>query len=224
MTAERLPCIEIDPPTTPKTSIIWLHGLGADGHDFEPIAAELRLPPALAVRFVFPHAPQRPVTINGGYVMRAWYDIAAPDLGQGVDLAGVEASRRAVERLVDDERAAGREASHIILAGFSQGGVIALETAAHYSDQLGGVIALSTYLAAPAQFPPARGAMPVFMAHGTQDPIVPYGMAQRGSATLDDKGYAVEWHDYPMPHSVCGQEIADLRAWLLRRLMPGGEQ
>lgn len=218
MNQELLPCVEIDPPGAPRTCVLWLHGLGADGHDFEPIAAQLALPETLGVRFVFPHAPQRPVTINGGYVMRAWYDILAPGRGHVVDEAGIRDSRRQVERLIDRERSCGIPADGIVLAGFSQGGVIALEAAARYRETLGGVLALSTYLALPEPFPDAGKNIPIFMAHGTQDPIISYSLGVDSRNTLERKGYAVEWHSYPIPHAVCPEEIRDIRAWLLARL------
>lgn len=224
MNDELLPCVEIDPPGPAQTCIIWLHGLGADGHDFEPIADELALPSTLGIRFVFPHAPQRPVTINGGFVMRAWYDILAPELGHAVDESGIGDSRQRIENLIERERSLGTPAERIVLAGFSQGGVIALEAAAHYRDRLAGVLALSTYVPSPDQFPEARDGLPIFMAHGIQDPIVPYGLAVRSRETLQQKGYAVEWHSYPMPHAVCPEEIRDLRSWLLGVLTPSAGQ
>ena len=218
MSTELLDCLEINPTATAAASVIWLHGLGADAHDFEPVVAELPLSAWLPTRFVFPNAPHRPVTINGGFVMRAWYDIAASDLGRMVDVAGVQASCGDLARLVDREIAAGIDPSRIVLAGFSQGGVIALETAARYPKRLGGVIALSTYLAQPGTLPPANAALPVFMGHGTLDPIVPFELGQQSLAVLEDGGYAVDWHAYPMPHSVCAEEIADIGRWLTRRL------
>lgn len=213
-----LTCVEIDPKTAARTSIVWLHGLGADGHDFEPIASELALPPAFGVRFVFPHAPQRAVTINGGYVMRAWYDIAAPDLSRGVDESGIGDSERRVAALVEREITRGIPPGRIVLAGFSQGGVIALEVASRFHQALAGVLALSTYLPLPEQFPEASGTTPVFMAHGTEDPIIAHDLAERSRDTLVAKGYPVEWHSYSMPHSVCLDEIRDIRTWLVGRL------
>lgn len=218
MNDELLPCVEIAPNSAHRTSIVWLHGLGADGHDFEPIAAQLALPPELGVRFVFPHAPPRPVTINGGYVMRAWYDIAAPDLRHTVDEAGISDSMQRVSAIIDREVTLGIPPSRIILAGFSQGGMIALEIGSRYLPPLGGVLALSTYLALPQQFPDSAAKMPIFVAHGTQDPIIPYRLAVTSRDLLEHKGYAVEWHSYTMPHSVCTEEIRDLRVWLLARL------
>lgn len=213
-----LAAIVIEPRGPHRSTVIWLHGLGADGHDFEPVAEELRLPESLGVRFVLPHAPQRPVTINGGYVMRAWYDIVAMDIAAAPDEAGIRESQRAVAALVDREIARGIAPGRVILAGFSQGGVIALETAAGHQDRVGGAIALSCYAALPEALPQAKGGFPVFMGHGTQDPVVPHALGAAGREILEAKGYAVEWHSYPMPHSVSWEEIMDIRAWLLRRL------
>lgn len=218
MTDDFLPAITLEPRGPHRATILWLHGLGADGHDFETLAAELRLPEALGVRFVLPHAPHRAVTLNGGYVMRAWYDIAATDLSFGPDEAGIRASQDAVARLVEREIAAGIAPERIILAGFSQGGVIALETAAHHQARVGGVIALSCYAALPLALPAAEHPLPVFMGHGLQDPVVPYALGLAGRSLLETKGYAVEWHSYTMPHSVCWDELLDIRNWLLGRL------
>jgi phospholipase/carboxylesterase len=218
MKEDFLPAIIIEPKGRHRASIIWLHGLGADGHDFEPIATELKLPESLGVRFVLPHAPERPVTVNGGYIMRAWYDIAAADLSRFPDEAGIRESQAAVAQLVVREIAAGIPAERIIVAGFSQGGVIALETAAHHQDRVGGAIALSCYVAAPLALPSAGRPLPVFLGHGNADDIVPQALGLAARATLEAKGYAVEWHSYPMPHSVCWEEMADIRNWLLQRL------
>jgi phospholipase/carboxylesterase len=214
-----LDAIIINPPGQVLATIIWLHGLGADGHDFAPVAHELALPAALGVRFVLPHAPKRPVTVNGGYVMRAWYDVLNPNLGQAVDEAGIAASAQEITALIEREIAAGVPPARIILAGFSQGGVIVLETAARFPQPLGGVIALSTYVAKPEKFPAAGpGAPPIFMAHGLQDMMIPMAQARQSRDALLGKGYGVEWQEYPMPHSVCLEEIGAIRAWLLARL------
>jgi phospholipase/carboxylesterase len=218
MKDELLPAIVIEPQGPHRSTIIWLHGLGADGHDFEPIATELQLPEALGTRFVLPHAPLRAVTINGGYVMRAWYDISASDLSLIPDEAGIRASQAAVAKWVEREIAAGIAPQRIIVAGFSQGGVIALETAAHHQTLVGGVIALSCYAALPLALPEATRPLPVFLGHGTQDPVVPHALGLVGRSTLEVKGYAVEWHSYPMPHSVCWDEVVDIREWLTARL------
>jgi phospholipase/carboxylesterase len=213
-----LPAVVIEPIGAHRATIIWLHGLGADGHDFEPIAGELQLPEALGVRFILPHAPHRPVTLNGGYVMRAWYDIASADINRTPDENGIQASRQAVEQFIDSEIAQGIKPERVILAGFSQGGVIALETATHQQSKVGGVIALSCYTAFPQRIPPARRPLPIFMGHGAQDAIVPLALGLAARNGLESRGYTVEWRDYPMPHSVCWEEIADIRRWLLERL------
>jgi phospholipase/carboxylesterase len=220
MSPALLDCIEVSPKAAPEASVIWLHGLGADGHDFEPVVSELPLTRMPPTRFVFAHAPHRPVTINGGFVMRAWYDIVASDLGRAVDLKGVEGSTREIERLIDREVELGIPPTRIVIAGFSQGGVIALEAASAYRARLAGVMALSTYLARPDAFPPSVDGLPIFLAHGTQDPIVPYRSGEQARAELEGKGYAVTWRTYPMPHSVCAQEIADIGAWLVATLAP----
>lgn len=213
-----LPAILIEPTGRHQATIIWLHGLGADGHDFAPVTTELQLPEALGVRFILPHAPHRPVTINGGYVMRAWYDIAHTDIGRTPDAEGIASSRQAVAQLINAELAKGIAPERIIIAGFSQGGVIAIETLAHHQDQLGGAIALSCYLAAPAKLPAATRPLPVFLAHGTEDTIVPHALGITARDTLEQRGYAVDWHEYPMPHAVCREEIMAIRRWLLERL------
>jgi len=208
--------IRIETGRDPEAAIIWLHGLGADGHDFEPIVPELGL--ERPVRFVFPNAPIRPVTINQGMRMRAWYDIL--QLGGGPeDEAGLRASQKLTEELI---RSQGLPASRIVLAGFSQGGAIALLTALRYSERLAGVMALSTYLPlAPklaAERSKANSDVPIFMAHGSYDDLIPMGRAQASRDALNALGYPVEWHDYPMPHSVCAPEIADISAFLSRVL------
>lgn len=213
-----LPAVVIEPRGAHRSTVIWLHGLGADGHDFEPVAEELRLPESLGVRYVLPHAPRRPVTINGGYVMRAWYDIAAADISAVPDEAGIRESQRQVADLVEREIAGGIAPERVILAGFSQGGVIALETAAVHQDRVGGAIALSCYAALPESLPKAVDAFPIFMGHGTQDTVVPHGLGAASRKVLEARGYEVEWHSYPMPHSVSWEEIMDIRTWLLRRL------
>jgi phospholipase/carboxylesterase len=213
--------IEISTGSKPKAAVIWLHGLGADGHDFEPIVPELRLPEALQVRFVFPHAPVRPVTINSGMRMRAWYDIL--QLGGGAeDEAGIRASQALLEKLIDAEKAKGIEPRKIVIAGFSQGGAIALQTALRYPAPLAGVLALSTYLPLPGklkeEMKEANHKTPIFMAHGSYDDIIPLPRAEQSRKLLEASGYQVEWHTYPMPHSVCAEEIAEIREFLLRIL------
>jgi phospholipase/carboxylesterase len=220
MTSELLPGIEIETAPNPNASVIWLHGLGADGNDFVPVVPELGLPPAPAVRFVFPHAPVRPVTINNGMRMRAWYDISAADLQNRADLAGVRQSQALVEALIERERTRGVASARIVLAGFSQGGAIALYTGLRHAQRLAGVIALSTYLVAAdrlaAEASAANRGLPIFMGHGTADPIVRYEWGEGSRRTLEAAGYPVEWHGYGMPHSVCMEEIVALGAWLSR--------
>lgn len=219
-----LPAVEIDPRGEHRFSVIWLHGLGADGNDFLPMVEELRLPDALGLRFVFPHAPVRPVSINGGYGMRAWYDIVQPDLTRGVDREGIAASVGQVSALVAVERERyGLVARQILLAGFSQGGVIALCAAMGLTEPPRGVLALSTYLACPEalQTHRAAGALPIFQAHGRQDPVVPPALGRAARDELAGRGHRVEWHEYDMPHAVCPQEIEDIRAWLIAELSGG---
>jgi phospholipase/carboxylesterase len=220
--ADLLETIEIETATTPATSIVWMHGLGADGNDFVDIVPELRLPADRGVRFVFPHAPMRPVTINGGYVMRAWYDIRDDGGTRREDPAGVRASQAAIEALVARERGRGIPASAIVLAGFSQGGAMALHTGLRHPERLAGVMALSCSLpmadTLAAEAAPANSDVPIFMAHGTHDQMIPKARAQRAYDTLTGLSYKVEWHEYPMPHSVCMEEVADIAAWLGRVL------
>jgi len=209
--------IEIQTGSKPAASIIWLHGLGADGHDFEPIVPELKL--AKPLRFVFPHAPVRPVTINQGMRMRAWYDIL--QFGGGPeDDAGIRASQGLVEELIAKEKKKGLPAEKIVMAGFSQGGAIALQAALRYPERLAGVLALSTYLPQAASLQsersPANQGIPIFMAHGSYDDIIPLRRAEESRKLLEAAGYPVEWHEYPMPHSVCAEEIADMAAFLAR--------
>jgi phospholipase/carboxylesterase len=209
--------VEINTGPDPKASVIWLHGLGADGHDFEPIVPELRL--TKPVRFVFPHAPVRPVTVNQGMRMRAWYDIF--QFGGGPeDEAGVRASQKLVEELIAAEKARG--AQKVVLAGFSQGGAIVLQTALRHPEPLAGVLALSTYLPLSASLEPERSRasqdLPIFMAHGQYDDIIPLARAEESRRILERLGYKVEWHVYPMPHSVCPEEIADISEFLRRVL------
>jgi phospholipase/carboxylesterase len=216
-----LEAIEIEASGTPNAAVIWLHGLGADGHDFEPVVPELQLPARLAVRFVFPHAPIRPVTLNQGLRMRAWYDIA--QLGGGrEDDAGIRSSQHSLEELIEREGARGIAPRRVVLAGFSQGGAIALQTGLRYRERLAGILALSTYLPLAATVATERNTahpdMPIFMAHGIHDPMIPLERAERSREALEKLGYPIEWHTYPMPHSVCLQEISDIAAWLTRVL------
>ncbi len=213
-----LDTVEVAPTADPEISVIWLHGLGADGHDFEPIVAELDLD--VPVRFVFPHAPVRPVTVNGGLRMRAWYDILGWGQQAPEDAGGIRASAAAIERLVGREVARGLDPARVALAGFSQGGAIALHTALRATRRLAGVVALSTYLplgpTLAAERTAANAEIPILMAHGTADPVIPIGYAEASKQTLERLGYTVEWHSYSMEHAVCGPEIVAIRAWLRR--------
>lgn len=209
--------VEVTTGEDPVGSVIWLHGLGADGHDFEAIVPELRLPVTLPLRFVFPHAPVRPVTINGGMAMRAWYDILSLDSTGQADAQGVHESTALLEALVDNEIQRGMEASRIVIAGFSQGGAIAINAALHARERLAGLMALSSYIPLPGEVDASTGHrdLPVFMAHGSADPMLPMQWGLASADKLREAGFEVEWHDYPMPHAVCPEEIADIRAWLL---------
>ena len=217
-----LETIEIETGPQPTASVIVLHGLGADGNDFVPICEELDLSSIGAVRFVFPHAPTRPVTINGGYVMRAWYDIAAPALDQREDEAGLRASQAQVQALIARENARGVPSSRVVLAGFSQGCAITLLTGLRHAERLAGLVGLSGYLPLAATTAAERSAanagVPIFLAHGRFDPVVPIAGAIASRDALLGLGYAVEWHEYPMQHAVCPPEIADLNRWLLGAL------
>jgi len=213
-----LEAVEIETGPRPQAAVLWLHGLGADGHDFEPVVPELGLPARLAVRFVFPHAPVRPVTINNGMSMRAWYDIL--QLGGGAeDEIGIRASQGLIEKLIQSQKI---PASRIVLAGFSQGGAIALQTGLRYPERLAGILALSSYLPLARSFEQERAEknrdVPIFMAHGRHDELIPIARAERSRQLLLDMNYPVTWRDYPMPHSVCAEEIADIAAFLLRIL------
>jgi phospholipase/carboxylesterase len=206
--------VEIETGSPPVAAVIWLHGLGADGHDFEPVVPELRL--SKPVRFVFPHAPVQPVTINNGMRMRAWYDIFQFGSGREDD-KGIRASQKMLEKLIDEQ-----PVEKVILAGFSQGGAIVLQTALRHPKKLAGVMALSTYLPLAATLAAERNAVnaqiPIFMAHGQYDDIIPIRRAQDSMNLLKQLQYQVEWHEYPMPHSVCGEEIRDISAWLTKLL------
>jgi phospholipase/carboxylesterase len=207
-------------PAAATATVIWLHGLGADGHDFVPIVPELHLPSTLAVRFVFPHAAVRPVTINNGYVMRAWYDIKGLGLQSEQDVVGIHASEQLIRQLIQTELDAGIAARRIVIAGFSQGGAIALHTALRYPQRLAGVMALSTYLplhdTLNAEASAANREVPILMAHGTQDAVVPPQLGKLSLEVLQAAGYAVDFRNYEMPHSVCAEEVRDISAWLSR--------
>lgn len=212
--------VEVERGQDPDASVIWLHGLGADGHDFEPVVPQLGLAPGLRVRFVFPHAPMRPVTLNGGMTMRAWFDIVSLDRTGQQDEAGIRESAALLGQLVEREHRRGCSYGRIVLAGFSQGGAIALHTALRYPQRLAGVMALSTYLPLIHTFrnevPSGDDArsLPIFMAHGTHDPVLPVALGQESRQALLQAGYNVEWHEYPMAHAVCAEEIVAVSAWL----------
>jgi len=220
--SKQLEAIEIETRPNPSHSVIWMHGLGADGSDFVPIVRELKLPP-LGIRFIFPHAPMRPVTINGGFVMRAWYDIVVQDLVRQEDERGIRDSQELVEQLIEKEIGRGIPANRIVLAGFSQGGVITLQTGLRYSKRLAGLLALSCYLPLAATLEKERSTanqdVPVFIGHGTSDDIVPLKRGTEARDTLAKLGYKPEFHQYPMPHSVHPDEIADIGAWFQRTLL-----
>jgi phospholipase/carboxylesterase len=213
-----LRAIEMTTREPVRGSVIWLHGLGADGNDFAGIVPELALPATLGVRFIFPHAPPRPVTINGGSVMRAWYDIATLDLSQAQDADGIQASAQAVRALIAREQTRGVPASRIVLGGFSQGGAIALHTGLRFPERLAGIMALSSYLplaeTLTAEAHSANAHVAVFIGHGRDDTVVPLPLAQRTRVTLTALGYAVNWQEYPMAHSVCLPELRAIGAWL----------
>jgi phospholipase/carboxylesterase len=220
--SEPLQCVEVQTSPSPGATVILLHGLGADGYDFVPVVRELEAHGAPAARYVFPHAPTMPVTINGGYVMRAWYDILGADLVRREDERGIRASQGMVEALIEREVARGVARSRIVLAGFSQGGAITLHTGLRQPQPLAGLIALSCYLPLAESFSREAAAgskgVPVFLAHGTQDPVVPMARGAASRDALKAAGYAVEWHDYPMPHSVSAEEIRDIAAFMQRVL------
>jgi phospholipase/carboxylesterase len=215
---EILEAIEIETGPAPRASIVWMHGLGADGNDFVPIVPELGLPDTRPVRFVFPHAPMRPVAINQGYVMRAWYDIVDQDGAWREDAASVRESGRLIEALLEREKARGIPAGRLVLAGFSQGGAMALYAGPRHGERLAGVLALSCALpladTLAAEASPANRDVPVFMAHGTRDPVVPISRGARSRDILTGLGYRVTWREYPMPHSVCPEEVDAIAGWL----------
>ncbi len=219
-TPAALGCAEINTGANPEYAVIWMHGLGADGHDFEPIVPHLGIPSGLAVRFVFPHALMRPVTVNNGAVMRAWYDII--ELGstsKGQDEAGIRHSAAAISALIDRQVELGISASNIVLAGFSQGGAMALHVGLRYPKTLAGIMSLSAYMLFPdrlqTEHSEANARTPVFIGHGTQDPMVPFFLGEAARKDLENSGWPVQWHSYPIPHSVSQPEIMDIGRWLL---------
>jgi phospholipase/carboxylesterase len=221
MQAQFLDCVEIDPRRRAEYAVIWLHGLGADGHDFEPIVPELRIPEDLPIRFVFPHAPKRPVTINAGMVMRAWYDILDLETRK-VDMQAVQESSELLRDLIERETAAGIASDRIVLAGFSQGGAIALHTGLRYEKPLAGILALSTYSPSVGSLAKERSeantGISILMAHGQYDPVIPISAAISTRDALTQMKYSIQWQAYPMQHEVCIEEISVIRAWLMDRL------
>lgn len=218
-----LESVELESAPQPTASVIWMHGLGADGNDFVPIVDQMNLTRAAHLRFVFPHADAIPVTINGGYVMRAWYDILRPDAVPAEDEAGLVRSQTQIEALIAREKARGIPAARIVLAGFSQGAAMTLLTGLRHAERLAGLICLSGYLPLATQTAAKRHAanadVPVFMAHGRQDGVIPIARALASRTALEHLGYTVDWHEYPMPHSVCADEIRDLGHWF-ERILP----
>lgn len=215
---ESLETIVVETAPDPSFSIVWMHGLGADGHDFEPLVPELATSDLPALRFVFPHAPVRPVTINNGYRMRAWYDLSGIDRRAREDGEGIKASAAAISALIRAENARGVPTNRIAVAGFSQGGAMALQVGTRYPEKLAGIIALSCYLPLAREFATERTAenlaTPLFLAHGSEDPVVPFSLGAESRQILEGTGYKVEWHAYRMPHSLCPEEVADIRQFL----------
>jgi phospholipase/carboxylesterase len=220
--------VEIEPTSDARGSVIWLHGLGADGHDFEPIVPELQLPHTVPLRFVFPHAPLRPVTLNGGMTMRAWYDIISLDRSGPQDEQGIRESASSVASLIEREQDRGIAADQIVIAGFSQGGAIAMHASLRFGRKLAGLMSLSSWLPLGERFadevannPNSQARdLPVFMAHGSFDPVLPISLGQQSRVALQGAGYDIEWHEYPMAHAVCAEEIRDIRNWLLTVFEP----
>jgi phospholipase/carboxylesterase len=222
MAEDLLEALEVETAPSPRAAVIWMHGLGADGYDFVDIPPLLRLPESLAVRFVFPHAPMQPVTINGGMVMRAWYDVRHDAGARREDEAGIRASQQHIEALIAREKARGVTTARLVLAGFSQGGAMALHTGLRHGEPLAGIMALSCFLPLAERLAGEASAAnrdtPIFLAHGTHDPVIPLVRARHAHEVLAGLGYRVEWHEYPMPHSVCDAELRDIGAWLAKIL------
>jgi phospholipase/carboxylesterase len=215
-----LPCIDIEPKTPATATLILLHGLGADGNDFVPIVSEMRLPSTMAVRFIFPNAPSIPITINGGYVMPAWYDITELTIDRKIDHTQLIDSAEQIRRLIDREIDRGIPSNRIVLAGFSQGGAVSYQTALTYIQPLAGLLCMSTYFATKDTITPnsANKNLPIFICHGSRDPMVPERMGQEAQERLTAMGHSVEYKSYPVEHSVCPEEIADISQWLQRVL------
>jgi phospholipase/carboxylesterase len=212
--------IELNPSTPPVGTVIWMHGLGADGNDFVPIVDELHLPKNLPLRFIFPNAPERPVTLNNGYIMRAWFDIESLNTSARIDHEGISDSIEDIQHFIEKEHERGIPYENIILAGFSQGAVMAMLTGLQFSKKLGGIIALSGYLPSneKIQFQAANQSTAIFLAHGSQDPVVPFLLGEMTKKLLVERHYSVDWHAYNMPHSVCLEEIKDISEWLQKRI------
>ncbi len=211
-----LPAIELETSPTPDSTVIWLHGLGADGNDFAPIVPELNLPVELGIRFIFPHAPTIPVTVNGGFVMPAWYDILEMDIDRKVDIAGLMASAKEIHAFISRELDRGIDSKRIVIAGFSQGGAVAYQAALSHEKQLGGLLAMSTYLATAdiIEYSEINKTIPIKIQHGTHDPVVPEQLGHKAKVQLTKQGYSVSYQNYPMEHSVCPEQIGDISAWL----------
>ena len=222
MTTHPLPHLTIETAPRPDAAVIWLHGLGADGHDFEPIVPQLGLQSDARIRFIFPHAPAMPVTLNGGYIMPAWYDIRQSDLGIEHDAAGIAESAKRIAMLIEQQRMHGIACERILLAGFSQGAAMALHVGLEREETPGGLIALSGYLLLPdtleSRIANTAEHPPIFMAHGIHDPVVPYALGEAACRRLKTLKFNVEWHSYPMQHQVCAEEIHAIGAWLNARL------
>lgn len=218
---EYLPCVEVEPENPADAAVIWLHGLGADGHDFEPIVPELKLPAEAAIRFVFPHAPSIPVTINNGYVMPAWYDIMDINIDRKVDEDQLLKSAAAVHALIDREIERGIDSSRIVIAGFSQGGAVGYQAALTYPKSLAGLLAMSTYFATQPSIhlDPANQNLPIEVYHGTYDPVVPEELGRKSAEQLAVMGFTPNYTTYPMEHSVCMEQINDVSRWLQNRLL-----
>jgi len=222
MLSTRLPAIISNPNTPIRSCVIWLHGLGASGDDFAPIVPQLDIQDELGIRFVFPHAPNIPISVNGGAVMPAWYDIHDADFSQRADKAGIEQSSSVIRDMINDEIACGIDPSKIVIAGFSQGGVIAINTGLLFPQTLAGIMALSTYVALRDTLPTATNSghskPPIFYAHGDADPVIPIEYAESSRRFLEQAGYSVEWNSYPMDHAVCAKEIRHIKDWLTKVL------
>jgi phospholipase/carboxylesterase len=216
-----IPHLELTTGINPKGTVIWMHGLGADCWDFVPIVKELGLPEELPLRFIFPQAPSRPITINNGYVMPGWYDIAMNEIERKPDEGGIRESQKFIDEVIERELTRGIDADKIILAGFSQGGAIALQTGLRSKHGLGGILALSTYLtlgdSLAAEKTLANANIPILMAHGTQDPVVPLALARASRDALAQQQFKVEWREYPMQHSLCAEEVEEIAVWITKR-------